>query len=154
MIYLLDGYNIIGLPKSTENECIKLILMIKHAKKLRKHAVIIFFDGGNFLNNKISLPNNIKLYYSGERTADEAIIDYVRRGKKREEMIVVTKDRDLQKAVKYYGGNTIDNEEFIEYISREKNKPIYKDESLSKRLPANAHKITEELRKLWLDEDE
>lgn len=153
MIYLLDGYNIIGLAKSKEDSSIKLILMIKHAKKLMKHNVIIFFDGGGFLDNKVSLPKNIRIYYSGEKTADEAIIDYIKRSKMRNEIVVITKDRELQKGAKYYGADIMENEEFLMFISKNKGRAGFKEVLTTKKLPLNAHKITEELRKIWLDED-
>ncbi len=151
MIYILDGNNIIGRARKTEDACIKLILMIKHAKKLLKHKVIIFFDGNNLLDDRISLPKNMIIYYSGERTADEAIIDYVRKIKKRDEIIVVTEDRDLQRAAKYYGGNIIESNQFLMFISKEKG--TMSKESISKKLPTDAHKITEELRKIWLKDE-
>ena len=133
--------------------CIKLILMIKHAKKLMKHNVIIFFDGGNFLNKMISLPKNIKIYYSGERTADEALINYIKKSKIRSEIVVITKDRELQKGAKYYGANIMENEEFLMFISKNRVGGGSKEVMTTKKLPPDAHKITEELRKIWLDED-
>jgi predicted RNA-binding protein with PIN domain len=151
MYYLLDGYNIITISKKMDidSERDKLITFVRNSKKLFKHTVIIFFDGSSPFTSNISSSKNCKVVFTWEKSADDAIIDFIIKHKNPKEIIVVTNDRELQNKSKANGCRIETNEQFYFRITSPPKKIKPKGHS-DKKIPSNAQKITEELARLWL----
>ncbi len=153
--YILDGYNIInqvnfprtGLP----DERLKLIRFIEKFRPQgsRSNKVIIVFDGHK---NVFSYPGRpeLKIVFSGAESADEWIKGYIERVSRPRECIVITDDKEIKFFVRAVGAKVVPVQEFINK-AKKKIKPVKEEK---KTLPYDkAYKITRELEKIWLEEE-
>ena len=132
-----------------EGEREKLIMFIKNSERLFKHMVIIFFDGADPFFSENVHSKNCKVVFTVDKSADQAILDFVIAHKNPRDVVVVTNDRELQNKVKANGCRIETNEQFYFRLTTPPKKIKPKGFS-DKKLPSDAQKITNELARLWL----
>ena len=123
MEYIIDGYNLIRstyLSKAEKHstEFARNSLTEILTKYKRKHPSINFtvvFDGQ--FSSADSKRQKIKVFFSGDITADELIQKILERKKTTNEIIVVSDDREIQTGTKILGGHISKTAEFLEKIS-------------------------------------
>jgi len=93
--------------------------------------------------------NIFEVIFSFQRTADEIIIQRVNRIQNKSQVIVVSDDRQIRDAIKVAGAKSSRTADFIKL----KNK-VEKDEKAKDISYVWAREVTEELRKIWLKDDE
>ncbi|MCF7886993.1 MAG: NYN domain-containing protein [Candidatus Omnitrophica bacterium] len=152
--FIIDGYNLVyKIPevKSSSAPCSDLLIFI-HKNKLTgsfNNDVWVVFDGGRppyQINNF-----QYKIIFSGQESADDRIIKKVEQAKNRKQIIVVTDDRQLAYRARFLGGKNIRIDEFISKIKKKEKKE--KKEEIKNIKYSVQREITEELKKIWLDED-
>lgn len=153
--FILDGYNLIKKIPDFSSKKIKharedLIRLIEEKRLTgsKRNRVTIVFDGDSEnLSSKEKSP--FEIIFS--RDADQKIRDIVKKEDNPKNIVVITDDRQLQDSVRILGAKVQDLESFLEKLR--KPKVILEDPKLelSSKLK---DEITEELKKIWLKEDE
>jgi len=153
LVYIIDGFNLIhriaSLKKSLapHRDLIQYIRINKLTGS-RNNKVIIVFDGRP--DQLVQQQENIfEVIFSFQRTADEIIIQRVNRIQNKSQVIVVSDDRQIRDAIKVAGAKSSRTADFIKL----KNK-VEKDEKAKDISYVWAREVTEELRKIWLKDDE
>jgi predicted RNA-binding protein with PIN domain len=164
---LIDGYNLLfkfdqglsqkkgiktgadaGLKsiKGRRDRLLNLLasFQIKTAKK-----IVIIFDNrkGLALPGKIQKSSTSKLeiiFTSPQRSADEVIIDYVRKSSNPKGIRVITSDNYIQNEIRRLCASSSSSEEFLEEINKEFTKPIEAE------YPQKTKGISREEAKVWL----
>ncbi|MCF7870944.1 MAG: NYN domain-containing protein [Candidatus Omnitrophica bacterium] len=149
--FIIDGYNLvhkISKIKDSSTPCSDLILFI-YKNKLTgsdNNEVWLIFDGGRppyQINNF-----QYKIKFSGSESADDLIIKKVERVNNKKQIVVVTDDRQLAYRARSLGAKNISVDSFISKTKIKEKKEKVKDIKYSLQ-----REITEELKKIWLDED-
>jgi predicted RNA-binding protein with PIN domain len=149
--FIIDGYNLvykISKIKDSSTPCSDLIFFI-YKKKLTgssNNEVWVIFDGGQppyQINNF-----QYKIRFSSQESADDLIIKKIERINNRKQTVVVTDDRQLAYRARFLGARSISVDEFVSKTKKRKKKEETKDIEYSLQ-----REITEELKKIWLDED-
>lgn len=149
--FIIDGYNLVHkIPevKGSSTPCSDLLTFICKNKLTGSfnNDVWIVFDGGRppyQINNF-----QYKILFSGQESADDRIIKKVEQAKNKKQIIVVTDDRELRYRAKSLQAQTCSVDEFISKIKKKEKKEEVKDIKYSLQ-----REITEELKKIWLDEN-
>lgn len=147
--YIIDGWNLINklsFPKDTDQVC-SLIEFIKrkHLTGSRTNRVTIVLDG--FSNRDIIKDKEYEIIFSGRISADDKIINIVKNTANPKIIVVVSDDNYIIKTVRYYGANNLSTKEFIN-----KNKKVAKVCEENKVDSRFLNSITEEMRRIWLNE--
>lgn len=123
MIIIIDGYNLLkqvfprknGLLDKQRKQFIKQLGYYK-AKKKDVKEIIVVFDGGLLRHATREISNGIVIVFSGQkRSADEWILDYVKKHKEKE-ILLVTKDREVIDNCKKYGVDSISVFDFYDVM--------------------------------------
>ncbi len=113
MPYLLDGNNLIGMERRSKRPSAedRAALRAEVAERLRRTRAraVLFFDGAG--ERDVDL-GGLAIRSSGSRSADDAIVEEVRRSRAPRECTVVTADRALIGRVRDLGARTLAPEEF------------------------------------------
>jgi predicted RNA-binding protein with PIN domain len=118
MPYLIDGHNLIGRhPRLSladpDDERALLTLLASEARRTRR-KMIIFFDRGQ----AGSRPQRMGLlevrFVSPPRSADQALLDYLRRVPDRRNWRVVTSDRQVATHARHLGASILSADEFLQ----------------------------------------
>ena len=125
MEYLIDGYNIIRSTyfKKWEESEKKVIFYEILGKYKAKHPSIIFtvvFDGFKSEDFSLLRDKRIKTIFSGNITADEYIKRRTEKGKRNDEVTVVSDDRQVQISSKLFGCKTLSVSEFMMIVNYSK----------------------------------
>jgi len=152
--YILDGYNILKkIPYISNRHLSKgrqsFLDLIKKFNLCGKNEVTVVFDGRSDVVAPSHKSNFIILFSEGE-TADDLIKRIVKKSKNPKQVIVVSDDRELQFDVKKLSAKVISVKEFTKKIPTKKSREKLQDKTSLKK--DDAHRITEELRKIWLKE--
>ncbi|MBC5584174.1 NYN domain-containing protein [Eggerthella sp. NSJ-70] len=163
MRYLVDGYNVTkrdpatsGLSIAEQRDALERRLRATAARVLGSSSYTIVWDAAG--GEGVVRPAGDKVAYTRLPTADDAIVERVRRAPER--IGVVTSDRELAercRAVALHGIDVLPSERLFAGASapakskggRGKRKPMPRDVGI----PANANEINRELKKLWGIED-
>jgi predicted RNA-binding protein with PIN domain len=151
--YIIDGYNVLKkIPQISKLELKQgrqsLLDIIKKYNLCGKNEVTIAFDGrADVISYAHKSPYVVK--FSENESADKLIERLVKKSENPQKVIVVTDDKELRFNVKRLGAEVISVKEFGKKIPEKKSKerpikkqPLKQDE---------AKKITEELKRIWLD---
>jgi predicted RNA-binding protein with PIN domain len=149
--FIIDGYNLVyKIPevKGSSTPCSDLLVFIYKNKLTgsNNNEVWIIFDGGQppyQINNF-----QYKIRFSSQESADDLIIKKIERINNRKQTVVVTDDRQLAYRARFLGARTISVDEFVSKTKKRKKREATKDIENSLQ-----REITEELKKIWLDED-
>jgi predicted RNA-binding protein with PIN domain len=152
--YIIDGYNLIkhrsfAARANTRDPRFALIQFLRQEKPCGslKNKVTIVFDGysGDFSLRGLEF----EVVFSCEASADEWIKKIVETTQAVKSLIVVSDDRQVRDFSRICGVMTIGIEEFLK--SSSKKASVSKDDSSKAQLSYSAaHKINEELKKIWL----
>jgi predicted RNA-binding protein with PIN domain len=130
MLILLDGYNIFfKLAPMSRNKIdnhenfIRLrdnfVDLLADYFKKRKMKTICFFDGGGdnwIFEQKNNLSQFLQIVYSGQKTADEMIIEYIKQEKLPHNLLIITEDNEILRAARLYKCRIKSSAEFISEV--------------------------------------
>jgi predicted RNA-binding protein with PIN domain len=161
MLYLVDGYNVTmrdpatsGRSKEGQREELLARLRV-HAQRLAPGGrIVVVFDAHSALGHSSGTEGSVKAVFAG--VADDEIVR--RCGGAIGRVVVVTDDlrlrarisQDVGRHVEYRDGSSVFAETLAAASHASRRAPIARDTGL----PQGANKITEELKDLWLTEDE
>jgi predicted RNA-binding protein with PIN domain len=152
MHFIIDGYNLMhslpGLSKGQlEARREALVRMIDaYRQKINPvHHFTVVFDSRRDDLDYPSGKNKIKIIFAHGISADEKILQMIKKAAKSETAILVSDDRELAWSAKLSGAKRLSNQEFLERL-RPKRAQKEREEHLS--IPQQ-RKITEELEKIW-----
>ena len=161
MLYLVDGYNVTmrdpatsGRSKEGQREELLARLRV-HAQGLAPGGtIVVVFDAHSALGYSSGAEGSVKAVFAG--VADDEIVR--RCGGAVGRVVVVTDDlrlrarisQDVGRHVEYRDGSSVFAETLAAASRASRRAPIARDTGL----PPGANKITEELKDLWLTEDE
>lgn len=124
MILIIDGYNLIkqvfrkikGNLEKQRNQLIKELGYYRTKKKDSIKEIILVFDGGFSSNADRQIHNGVVVIFSGNKySADDWIIKFTKKHAN-EEMLLITKDRQLISSCKPYGIDSIDVYDFYDIV--------------------------------------
>jgi len=150
LLYIIDGYNLTHKVKSLKNSSTPQADLIRYLAKNRltgskNNKVIIVFDG----NLEPGLRQRLgffQVFASGQNSADDLIKKKAELANNKSEVVVVTDDRALRDSVRRFGVKLC---RIAEFISKKQKKTAQPEKDISHSLQ---HEITEEMRKIWLNE--
>ena len=157
--YIIDGYNVVKqIPhltlkklRSAREGLIGLIRKYKLTGS-SKNEVTIVFDG----QKDIVVPRTkieFDVYFTNGESADDRIKKIIKTSSNPSRLIVVTDDKEIIFFARNHRAVTSSVSEFLSKILKTKN--IEGDVEKKLELSSNiAREITEELKKIWLDENE
>jgi predicted RNA-binding protein with PIN domain len=161
MLYLVDGYNVTKADPATaaltleqQRDALVGRLRARGRDLLGAGRIIVVFDGAEDLGHPAS-PGSTSLnaVFSRGETADDEI---VRRASTADDRVVlVSSDRELANRVRAHaarGSEVREREVLFEAAARRR--PRARRRRPEGEIPSGAHSITEELKKLWLDDEE
>ena len=157
MEYLIDGYNVIKssfLGKKGDIEGKVAFYEILDRYKA-KHPSVIFtvvLDGFNPSDIHLLRDRRLRTVFSGDITADEYIRKRVEKGKRNDEVIVVSDDKQVQITGKLFGCKVCSVGEFLNVVyERGKSRKREKTEENDKKEVnyKTKKKIEEELKKYY-----
>ena len=125
--YIIDGNNLIGKisfikqlqKKDKQGSREKLSNMIDNYFSTRKAKVTLHYDG--FQQQPIK-PENFKIIYSGNKTADDKIKNQIESSTNRKNIIVVTSDNNLIEFARVCSCDVVKSEEFARLMLATKDK--------------------------------
>ena len=146
MPFLIDGHNLIGktpgLRLDDPDDEQKLIVLLRgYLTRLKKKGVV-FFDRG-LLGGAAKWSNAVLevRFAPSPKTADDLIVERLRRAKNPRGLTVVTSDRDVAEAAKHAGAAVVDAQTFAQAMLAPPPSPSTKEKGLS----ADEVKMWEEL---------
>lgn len=124
MIILIDGYNLLHAVfhrshGAFESQRVVLIKELQAYRQAKNNEIIVVFDGGPERHATREVHKGVVIIFAGRRlSADEWIVDYVKRHP-REDIVLVTRDREIiaQTASKYV--DVIALEDFYALVRQE-----------------------------------
>ncbi|MRS12050.1 MAG: hypothetical protein EG823_03140 [Actinobacteria bacterium] len=150
MRFLVDGYNVtkrdpatVHLPLEQQREALVSRLAVRGAELLGAGEISVVFDGvagagADFRRGQV------EVRFSRDEPADDLIARLACAG-----ATVVTSDTGLAARVRGYGAEVADSGVCFEARKGSRRRGRYP--AASTGLPPGANKVTEELKKLWLD---
>jgi len=154
--YVIDGYNIINHPafirssalkKSGDNRLALIRFIIANKTFKNPHnSVTVVFDGFCAESRQYN-DCGVKVIFSGEISADEAIKKILESSPKRGNIIVVSDDRQIQLFTRLQRAKAMSVEEFI---PQPKPSAAHQESVKLELNYTQIEKINKELRKLWL----
>ncbi|MDP8253988.1 MAG: NYN domain-containing protein [Candidatus Kaelpia aquatica] len=152
MFYLLDGYNILRrmqdlYPGVVGESRESLAGFLSRYKPQGKNGAIVFFDGYGNMSNSYG---KIEILFSKDISADEHILEFLKKNQKQKDYYLVTDDRDLGFKARNFDARVISVADFVGTIFKKKRKT--REESGDKISPfsSQAYEINKELEDLWL----
>lgn len=143
MILIVDAYNILkNISKTSlisEKQRTAFITLLSQYGTKKKHQIYIVFDGEPQKNHD-SARDNIHIIYSGHsQSADQVIIKLIERINYKDNMLVITSDRNLKKNSHAHSIATLDSLEFYHFVIRELSQKLH----IIKTHKHLAHKYTD-----------
>lgn len=163
MLFLIDGYNVTrsdpatrDLPLEAQREALVARLRARGAAMLGRGRIVVVFDGAEGAGVSCSPGIPVEVRYSRESSADDAIVSLVTAS--RESVCLVTSDNDLGERARTHARVAVEvrpREAAFDSAGRgSARKGGRTNTRRDTGIPNGANKITEELKKLWLDEGE
>ncbi|HKB72347.1 MAG TPA: NYN domain-containing protein [Thermoanaerobaculia bacterium] len=116
MPFLVDGNNLIGsvLGKAAATEEERRWVQRTIAARVRSGGskVVLFFDGEPAAGKREGWLGGLTVRFSGNRSADDAIVEAVERSKTRRDCHVVTDDRGLAERARARGARALSTADF------------------------------------------
>ncbi len=124
---VIDGYNLIRRNQSAfrhlpdlEAQRSHLLKILHSAPNIARKKILVVFDGSDLAERgrKIHF-RNIQVIFSGHhRSADQVIQEFIRQRAAREEMEVVTSDREIQRTARDHGVKIWEADRFWQHLHR------------------------------------
>lgn len=156
--FILDGYNIINTlsPLKTDSlnrsrsRLFKILHFYNFTGSPRNKLTVIFDGREDVPEENYAFPFEVK--FSKKEKADDLIERIVRRSANPKQMVVVTNDKGLKRRVSQWGASVREVDDFFKKISEtDMEEDVARDKfDLTSR---QIDFINEELRSVWLDED-
>lgn len=155
MRFLVDGYNVTkcdpatsGLALAEQRDALVARLAVRGADLLGRGETTVVFDGRSG-GGSDSRRGPVDVRYARDESADDVIarLSDASRG----DVTVVTSDAGLASRVRGPGVKVLAAEVCFEARTTRRTGGRYPASSVG--LPPGANKVTEELKKLWLDEE-
>ena len=125
MHWLIDGHNLIGqmpnLRLDDPHDEEKLLLYLRSHRAKTGHRVTVVFDAGHsYQASKTSKQGGITIQFAPSgKTADQIIIQRLRKLKNKQSVIVVSSDQSVQQAARQVYVRVIDAREFARQLLQE-----------------------------------
>ena len=154
LIYVIDAFNLIhSVPRLAESGAPRseLIAFLK-AERLEgssSNRLVLVFDG--YPAEGVDRERACEVVFSKNRTADDAIREYLERAPHPRQVVVVSDDRAVRDSARSVGARPMKNEEFLQR-GRKNAKPARRAGGSDEKELESADEITEEMRKLWVDD--
>jgi hypothetical protein len=161
MLLLVDGYNVTmrdpatsGRSKEGQREELLARLRVHAGHLAPGGTVVVVFDAPSAIGYSSDAHGSVKVVYA--RNADDEIV--LRCGNSRGRVVVVTDDlrmrarisQDIGRHVEYRDGSSVHAGTLAGSARTARKVPLAREAGL----PPGANKITEELKDLWLTEDD
>lgn len=153
--YIIDGYNVIHKIDEIKKSVSPRQEFVYYIKRNNltgssNNKVTIVFDGGPHYEEFIA-EKQFNIMFSQDTSADELIKDRISRAKNKKQIVVVSDDREIREAARREGAQILRTKEFLT-----KKKKIQKESSAPRKQISLSvqEEITEELRKVWLRDEE
>ena len=146
--YLIDGYNLLYAlpdippgPWAAKREI--FLAMLAHVKPQGNNRMTVIFDSREGGGNR-SRKGTIDIVYTSGETADDWIIQAVRKAPNPRVMVVVTNDQAIRRLIRGTGAKWISTQDFMKSgVASSPPKPPAVDKDIYDA-------ISEELKKKWL----
>jgi predicted RNA-binding protein with PIN domain len=118
MTYIIDGHNLIpkigGIDISDPDDEIQLIQVLQDFCRIRRKKVIVYFDQSPPGMAGVKKYGSVKAHFVRQgRTADDAIMEKLRKlGKRARNVVVVSSDRQVQQAARSAHAEVISSDTF------------------------------------------
>jgi predicted RNA-binding protein with PIN domain len=156
MRYLVDGYNVTkrdpataGLDLAAQREALVSRLAVRGADLLGRGEIVVVFDGRSGVGAD-ERRGPVVVRYARDESADDLIARLA--GGSRGGVTVVTSDSGLSSRVSGRGVTVLGAEACYEERRTRRRGGRYPAATVG--LPPGANKVTEELKTLWLDDEE
>lgn len=155
LTYIIDAFNLINKIPYLSNSLTPRSALIdflrkKHLTGSVRNKVIVVFDG--YETDDRILDKSFQILFSDNKTADDVIKDYVARQKYKKQIFVVSDDREIRFYTKEEGAKSL---RISEFLHSGKKKDQQNSNHEEKEVTCSEMiEITEELEKLWVDENE
>jgi predicted RNA-binding protein with PIN domain len=162
MIYLIDGYNITksdpataGLTLEQQRDALLARLRSRGRDLLGAGRIVVVFDGPEEIGHPaVSAHSPLTVVFSRGESADDVIVR--RATAATERVVLVSTDRELANRVRAHaprGSDVRERETLFEAAARRRPATRSRRQA-DPDVPDGANGITEELKKLWLDNGE
>jgi predicted RNA-binding protein with PIN domain len=121
MDVILDGYNLIGaeggLGGSLEPKRNWLVQRLSAYRKIKRFNLTVVFDGwrSGAVDENLQIKDGVSVVYSRLGEKADAVIIRLARGKG-SGSVVITSDREIQKAVERFGAVAVSSDEFARIL--------------------------------------
>jgi predicted RNA-binding protein with PIN domain len=161
MLLLVDGYNVTRSDPATrdlrideQRDALVRRLRARGAQMLGPGRIVVLFDGEGGVGGTAGDASPVSVVYARAGSADDAIVNAVRATA--EKVVVISNDRELAERVKTHARGEVEVQSVSACFEgagtgrqrRGRRPSPARDEGL----PAKANAITEELKKLWLED--
>ncbi len=148
MKVIVDAYNVLHTMVKTdrinENERKHFINLLSAYAKRKKNEVIVVFDAGPFLFPSTEQQKGIVVKYSGPNdTADDIILRYIK-NHHGQSMVLVSSDRELTSAARYYEVESIKSRDFYALLVEHKTEKT-KDRGNAIKIADDSHELVDAL---------
>lgn len=153
LVYIIDGWNVVHQVPELKKDPMPRQALLRYIKSRglsgsRTNKVCVVFDGFFDLREALE-EKEYQVIFSGEKSADQVIIEKLGRFKNKSEVVVVTDDRHIRIAARMQGARCRKVAEFIR--PKQRAAPGEEGKSFGTSLEKE---ITEEMRKVWLNDTE
>lgn len=161
MLFLIDGYNVTKGDPSTrslsleaQREALITRVRIRGSELLGNGRIVVVFDGMGGSGSSRELRGTIEVRYARDGSADDVLASLAEHAA--ENVCLVSSDRELSERVRTHarhGWETRRREVLFDAAKPHAKRRGQEYPSRTAGLPKGANRITEELKKLWLDDE-
>lgn len=162
MLLLVDGYNITKADPATrdlsleaQREALVGRLRGRGREMLGAGTIVVVFDGAGGVGGSLVREGAVEVRYSREESADDVIVRLACGAADR--VVLVTSDRTLAERVTAHtsaGSEVRPRETLFDSAAATKRRRRGGSPAGSAGIPRGGNKITEELKKIWLQDEE
>lgn len=163
MLLLVDGYNVTkGDPATrdasleSQRDALVARLRVRGRDLLGSGRIVVVFDGqgGVGVTHAGAVP--VEVRFSRDRSADDLLVEHA--AASREKVLIVSSDRELVERVRTHAGHGAEvrgrETLFAAAAAGHKRPRSTRYPASTAGMPKGANKVTEELKKLWLTNEE
>lgn len=161
MLFLIDGYNVTkgdpttrGLTLERQRDALVARVRARGAGLLGTGRVVVVFDGAGGSGGSHEMAGSVEVRYARTGSADDVLASLAEHAA--EKVCLVSSDRELGERVQVHarhGWETRPRESLYESAKARARSRSQEYPSRAAGLPSGANKITQELKKLWLDDE-
>lgn len=161
MRYLVDGYNITkgdpatrGLSLEAQRDALVARVRSRGDSLLGAGCITVVFDGAGGSGASREMAGSVEIRYARDGSADDVLAALAESAA--EKICLVSSDRELGQRVQVHarhGWETLPRDVLFEAAKPRARRRTQEYPSRAAGLPSGANRITEELKKLWLDDE-